>query len=214
MNCDRCELWLHDVLDGLEPDGLLLEHLASCLACRALYESTVELTHGLRHMPRPQPPEGMTDRIVAGVLFDRRRRQRLRMWVSVAALAAAILVGILAVQFWPQPTKPIEPTPVVEGTSESVRQVVFNAGSAVVDEAKRQVDEAVESTLSYLPSWDGSFLPPMEFESPLEPAERSLKEAGQGVTAGLEPVADSAKRAFALFVRDLSPGSLKGKPGL
>jgi predicted anti-sigma-YlaC factor YlaD len=217
MRCERCELWLHEVLDGIEPDGALLEHLAGCPECRELYESTLTLTREMRQMPRPQPPEGMTDRIVAGVLYDRRRRERRQIWVRVGAVAAAVLVALLAWQFWPRPE--VEPTPLVKKDPEpetppSLRQTVVNAGSVVVDEAKRQVDEVVESTRSLLSAFEGPILPPMDVESPLEPAERSLKEAGQGVTTSLEPVAGSAKRAFALFVRDLSPGPSKGKPGL
>jgi hypothetical protein len=30
-----------------------------------------------------------------------------------------------------------------------------------------------------------------------------LREAGNGITAGLEPVADSAKRAWNLFLREI-----------
>ena len=63
-----------------------------------------------------------------------------------------------------------------------------------------------------LPSMDEVLLSPMELPSPLEPT--SLTGAGQGVSAGLEPLADSARRALALFRRDLPPLAPDKKPEL
>jgi hypothetical protein len=62
-----------------------------------------------------------------------------------------------------------------------------------------------------LPTMDDSLLPPMELPSPLEP---TLSGAGEGVSAGLEPLADSARRAIALFRRDLPPAGPDKKPEL
>jgi hypothetical protein len=47
----------------------------------------------------------------------------------------------------------------------------------------------------------------MEFVQPLEAAAPSLRETGRGMTAGLEPVARSARRAVNLFLRDLPTGA-------
>src|SRR5437773_987148 len=151
MSCERCDQWLQDVLDGVEPDVVLVEHLASCAACRDLYESAATLAQSLRRMPRPAPVEELADRIVSAVLFDRKRRQRRRQTVArVAALAAAILLAWFVAGSWPQPRPEPGPPVAVRPEAEplpSLRQAVVTAGSAAVDRARRQMGEAVDSTL-------------------------------------------------------------------
>jgi hypothetical protein len=48
----------------------------------------------------------------------------------------------------------------------------------------------------------------------LDPPAQSLRQAGQGVATGLEPVATSARRAFDLFLRDIPPVAPEVKSGL
>ena len=209
MTCERCDLWLQELFDGAEPDAALIEHLVACPACRELYESAVGLQKGLEEMQRPLPSPEFTGRVVSAVLFDRRKRQKRRQIVArAAALAAAILVVLFAAGQRPPSEREIEPVTAVE--RQSLRTALTEAGSTVVQNARRQVSEAVSNTLQLVESVEGPVLPPMDAEWPLEPTIRPLREAGQGVTAGLEPVAGTARRAFALFVRDLSPS---GKPG-
>jgi predicted anti-sigma-YlaC factor YlaD len=206
MSCERCDEWVQEVLDGVEPNGELIEHLVCCPACRELYESAVTLAEGARRLPRPMAPEGLTDCIVLAVRADRRRRQgHRRTWGRAAALAAAVLLALFIAG--PRTPRTQESTHVAGTTNPepppSLRETVVTAGSAVVDRARRQMGEAVESTLSMLPSLDEA-VPPMDVDPPLESTPRPLLEAGQGVTTGLEPVAGSARRAVALFLRDLS----------
>jgi hypothetical protein len=162
-------------------------------------------------MPLPQPAPELTDRIVSSVLFDRRRRQtRRRIVARAAALAAGILVVLFASEQRPGQEHKVEPEVIVKGPGEtppSLRKTLTQASSAVVESARRQVNEAVSSTLRLVPPVEAL---PMDDEWQLEPALRPLQEASQGVAAGLDPVAEKARRAFALFVRDLSP---RGKPG-
>jgi hypothetical protein len=42
---------------------------------------------------------------------------------------------------------------------------------------------------------------------------RSLRDAGQGVSSGLEPVADSARRAFDMVLREIPTVAPGGKSG-
>src|SRR5262249_1508232 len=96
MICERCDQLLQDLLGGAGPGAALLEHLAGCVSCRELYESGITLARGVRALRRPQPPEGLTDRIVAAVRLDRKRRQGRRLtWARVAVVAAAILLALL-----------------------------------------------------------------------------------------------------------------------
>jgi predicted anti-sigma-YlaC factor YlaD len=215
MMCERCDQWLQDLLDGAEPDAALLEHLPRCAACRDLYESGVALARGVRLFPRPQPPEGLTDRIVTAVRVDRRRRQRFRLtWARVAVVVAAVLLAWLVTLFRPQPRQEKEKEVVVnppERPAPSLRETVVNAGSAVVDRARREVGEVVENTFTW--PLGESILPETDIGAELESTTRPLRDAGQGVGSGLEPVTGSARRAFALFMRDLTPAPLKTGSG-
>ena len=56
----------------------------------------------------------------------------------------------------------------------------------------------------------------IERAGPRRPRHRrrgSLRETGESVTAGLEPVADSARRAVGLFFRELPPMEANPKTG-
>jgi hypothetical protein len=201
MSCEHCEQWLQEVLDGVEPDITLIEHLVACPACRDLYESALDLRKGLAEMPRPEPSPELTSRVVSAVLFDRKRRQRRR---QVFARVAALAAGILVVLFVPEYRSPPQPKPAeVVVKAPSLRKTVVEASGVVVERTRRQVDETIDSTLQLLRRMEGA---------KSEPEINPLQEASQGMTSSLEPMTGSARRAFALFVRDLSPGP-RGKPG-
>ncbi len=215
MSCDHCDLWLQEVLDGVELDASLAEHLLSCSACRDLYESALTLRRGLAGGAIPQAEPDLTDRIVTAVVLDRRRRQRRRRLVAYsAALAACILVGWFLATSRPQPVGQQDGEPVVKkpvDPAPSLRKTVVDAGSAVVDQARRQAGETVDSARSLFAFDTPNLIPDPEL--PLEPAVGTLVETGQSVGAGLEPMTGSARRAIALFVRDLAPGTRQAKPG-
>jgi hypothetical protein len=72
--------------------------------------------------------------------------------------------------------------------------------------SRKARDETVEQTMLLWPvastplSFEG-----LDLQAPLDPPSQSLREAGQNVSSGLEPVANSARRAMNLFWRDLPP---------
>jgi hypothetical protein len=218
MICERCDEWLHELLDGGEPDAALVDHIASCPACAGLYESARSLRKGLSLLAPPTFPSGLGDRVVTAVLFDRKRRSRRRQLLGrVAALAAGVLlvVSIADPGLTPRksPSKPDDSNVVKDEAMPAPRQLAKDAGAAVADWTSGKVNEVVESTSWLWQVSPMSSLPSMEeVSSPLDQTAKPLSEAGKGVTAGLEPVTNSARRAFALFVRDLTPGNLMGKP--
>src|SRR5207244_3173774 len=114
---------------------------------------------------------------------------------------------------------PRQPEPVakMEEAPPSVpplQQSAGEAGSALASLLTRTADETVNQGRMLLPDhvpapminavddW------PATFESPNLP----LREAGHGVSAGLEPVASSARRAFNLFLREIPPMPVEEKP--
>ncbi len=234
MNCDEYCNWMQACLDGDGVGGDdVAAHQAACPECRALAAAARCLEVALRLPGSPPVPEGLGARIVAGVLADRRRRRRSRQLAFAAAavaIAASLLLVLLAlpgrgtplgslqdewvkVKNYYFPQTPVhfdgqgsysEPAPE-EVPVASLNDNVTEAGSAVASLAKRTGDEAISSGQLLVPS----VALPMPTEdavpSPLKPPAQSLREAGRGVAAGLQPVADSAVRAFTLFRRDLPP---------
>src|SRR5262249_3965595 len=94
MNCPECQDLLQYRLDGRAPhDPVPVEpHLAGCADCREWYSAAGRLEDGLRLLTPPAPPSGLTDRVVALALADRRRRARRWAWAgSAAAVAAGLL---------------------------------------------------------------------------------------------------------------------------
>jgi hypothetical protein len=64
-----------------------------------------------------------------------------------------------------------------------------------------------------LPIVPGRSIAKMEMP-PADTPARPLREAGENFTAGLGPVASSARRAVDLFLRDIPPIGGQGRGGL
>ena len=69
-------------------------------------------------------------------------------------------------------------------------------------------------TTTLIPMMVDPSLGKFDLEAPLDPPARSLREAGEGVSVGLEPVADSARRVVGLFLRELPPMDAAPRGGL
>jgi hypothetical protein len=251
MNCADCQERLQARLDGeVVPADEMAAHLAACPECRDLEAAARRLQTGLRLLTPPAPPAGFAERLVAGVLADRRRKVRRRLAFAgvVTALAASLLLVFfitpgedgLTPAGWVKkkyytikweliPGSQYEDDPSIR----SLKQITLNgpplseeepvpslndnmaeATSAVAALARRTADETVGNGQLLVPSV--SLPMPQEdgLTPPLDPPAQSLRDAGQGVATGLEPVAASARRAFDLFRRDIPPVSGEAKSGL
>jgi hypothetical protein len=225
MNCSESQDLLQRRLDGepIDERAALNEHLHSCAECRQLHAVAGRLEDGLRLFAPPMPRRDLSATIVGAVLADRRERTRTtrRRWLSVAAVAAGLLLAVYAGQragfFSGRSTEPVVanpgPTPptgvAIKQPEEplagpSVVASVFEVSSAVASLTKRTATETVGQTWLLLPDslptpslTETDVVPPL-----LEPAAGSLLQAGQSVSAALDPVTSSAKRAFSLFVRE------------
>jgi hypothetical protein len=217
MNCRAYHDLLQARLDGaadLAADGA--EHLRDCPDCRALAAAARRLDEGLRLMAAPAPPPDLAVRIAARVALVHRRARRRVRWGMALALAACVLLALGLRLLWRgMPASPsVEPGPVVTDKGQSrpdsgppaeaptLRQSAAEAGTAVAALTGRTAGETVEKTRALLPRVSGPDIPSAEL--PL-PAGRPLREAGEGVSAGLEPVTTSARRAVDLFLRELPP---------
>jgi len=138
-------------------------------------------------------------------------------------MAAAVLI-VLAIPtfFWPRPKEQqqvVAPTTVpntqpaaVEATA-TLRDTVNQAGQAFGQLTARTADETVGQGRSLLPMVTP--MPLDDWERPqIEPSTRPLTETGQSAVAAIEPVTNSARRAFDRLLHDLPPMDQPGKPGL
>ncbi len=110
----------------------------------------------------------------------------------------------------PEPQPPaLAPAEVHAG----LRDTVSEAGSAVAALTERTADETVARTRILIPAVRPS-LGTFEMPPPIDPPTVALRQAGEGVWAGLEPVTDSGRRAVGLLFKELSPAEAGPKGGL
>jgi hypothetical protein len=233
MTCADCQELMQQRLDDRSlPDQADLDaHLAACPECRSRNSAAFILEQGLRQLVPTAPPVGLSDRIVASVLAEQRSALRLRRRVlAVAAVAATLLTVAVIGRFWPH-VEESEPTPTNDSNlvqdakptdtlgeshapGQSLRESVAEAGDAVADLTLGKTGDTVRPAWSW---WSEVFKSPSgdgQAPAALEPPAQSLREAGNGVSAGLEPVTDSARRAFNLFLREIPPMEPEEKRGL
>lgn len=224
MNCNTCHDLLQQRLDApaVSLDPALEQHLRDCPRCRALDAAAGRLTDGLRLLAPPVPPVDLANRIVGRVLAARRARRQVRRRVlAVLAVAASLLLG-LGLRFFPSgpekgrapsvppvASKKPQPVPPAPPEGPKLRESVAEAGEAVAAWTARTAGEAVGETRLLLPPMP---TPSLDLPS-LDPPTAPLKEAGAGVTAGLQPVTDSWRRAAGMFLREVPPMPLSEKTG-
>jgi hypothetical protein len=224
MNCSDCHEALHQFLDGapLPPRSELDAHLWECIECRELIAAGLLLRKGLGALPSPSAPLGLTARITSTILLDRTRSRRRRL-IAVVSLAAAVLISIVGYSLLRPGTAnhsspPIarREAPVTQPPPPSLPQAVEEAGMAVVALTRDVAAETVGPGRSLfsvvrLNSDAGDHRPlPPALESPVQP----LRAVGEGVSAGLEPVTTSARRAVDLFFRGIPAGQPKPRTGV
>lgn len=220
MNCHASRQLLQERLDGVpveSPDWL--EHLRQCPDCRTLEAASRRLLEGMAQLAAPLPPPDLASRIAERVVLDRRRARRRvrRRWAVTLALAASLFIALSLRLDWrgqttsvesrhqaPVATKNSPAPPETVGEPPSLREAVTEASAAVASLTSHTAGETVESTRWLVPKVSAPELPKVDLES-IEPPTGPLREAGQGVSTGLEPVTNSARRAFGLFLRELPP---------
>jgi predicted anti-sigma-YlaC factor YlaD len=226
MNCHAYQSLLQQRLDGTpieSPEAM--EHLRACAECQTLEKASRRLEASLRRLTSPVPPPDLAQRIAKRVLMDRRRVQRRarRRLAATFALAACLLVALALRLDWPisreafdtgrtaRNVTKVPPIPQKQSSPPTLRESVAEASGAVASLTSQTADEAVESTRWLVPRVSASQLPEVKLSS-IKPPTAHLSEASEGVSAGLEPVTSSARRAVDLFLRELPPmdGGQKG----
>jgi hypothetical protein len=227
MTCRQWENWLDDRLEG-QATPAWEQHAAHCPECAARLRDADRLLLALKQQAPLPVPVSLQARLMQSVLLDQQQRARPRLLGrarvgSAALLAALLLLAVASYLLWYRSSEgprvvqgprldqeprvvldpPVEP-PLLPPESELPwRHNMQRAGQVMASLTVRTAGEAVESTSSLWPmsgvEWPSVQLPPTP---PVEP----LRSAGQRLSAGLEPVTDSARRAMNRFWRDLPLG--------
>ena len=144
----------------------------------------------------------------------RARRRSRRRWAVSLALAAGLFVALsLRLDWRGRPAEPksnkseviVKKTPAPPAVdSPTLRESAAEMGGAVVALTSQTADETMGQTRWLVPRVSSPALPRVDLES-IEPPTRPLREAGESLSAGLEPVTNSARRAVDLFLRELPP---------
>jgi hypothetical protein len=217
--------------DGGADADALEQHLRECPDCAALHRTARRLADALRLTAPPRPPVDLARRIARQVVAlhgvvekgaDSRARShtRARRLVAALALAACVLLALGGFRFFsarqapapaPDPRNDSAGAPGPKNTAPaapSLRESVAEAGSAVARLTTRAADEALDQTRVLVPRVPAPSLDVVALDPALEPPARGLREAREGVSAGLEPVTSSARRAFGMFRRELAPAEM------
>jgi hypothetical protein len=214
MNCRECQEWIQRALDGeaFAAEQLVLDaHVAICASCRDLRARSKQLLNGLHALNSPAPPADLPLRIGRAVMAQVRLRLVFRRAALVSAAAASIVAILSASHFWPRGSDKsivVVPQPDSSARSLTLNRSVTVAGEAVLAITRRAADETMDHGRILLPAAfsDAPRAAVPELGLLLGPPSQSLREIQDNMTAGLEPVTSSARRAVNLFLREL-PGA-------
>jgi hypothetical protein len=215
-------------IDSLDAD----QHVTVCAICRERVRAARLLLAVLAEPSPPVASPDLTSTIVVAVRADRRARSRRRVFALVGGCAAAAAV-LVAVWVWgnqnrPQPNgAPVEtveqkqppspapqpgPAPAPESKPLRINDQLARAGEAFENSTRPITQPAEAAPRVFGALAEGLFNPPMMPPNPdLEPARKSLADIPAAARSGLEPVADTAQKAFSRLMRDVS-AIQPGKP--
>jgi hypothetical protein len=194
MNCPECQELVQRYLDG-EPvssdRGDFATHLVLCADCRDHYAAAQCLLDGLSVLSPSRPPADLLERICRHIMAERARARLFRRLLVGSALAASLLVTCWAVY----------------SASRFVSKDDTRVQSAGVALTRRTAEATVnrKKLLLLIGIPEASFGDAAELEQVLEPPAESFREIQEAMSAGLEPVATSARQVVGLFLREIPP---------
>lgn len=215
MNCRIAHDLLQQSLDGTPIESPeMLAHLQQCAECRARASAARRLQDGLRLLAPAVAPPDLADRIVARVLIDRRRarRQMRRRWAVGVALAAGLLLALTLRLDWRASTNGSDVSPPgsvakispagTKKATPTLRESAAELSETFAELSTETAEETVGQTRRVVSNVPSPSFPSIDLTA-MGPPTRPLREAGEGLSEGLEPVTTSARRALDLFLREL-----------
>lgn len=189
-NCETAIAALQRELDGDGPalDAGLSRHLEYCVECRERFAAARMF---LTAYP-PPPSAALADRIAVAVRDDTRHQKWRATFAAAVGIAACLVIAFRVMM--PAPLAP--EVPVMAEAPKSF-------GSRLAD-ARAAVQQSTVDIVQAIPKPDDlTMVNADDFGVAFEPAANHLAEATRGLADGLQPVTDSARRAFAMFRREL-----------
>jgi hypothetical protein len=213
MTCRAWEDLLQKHLDGDNP-SLLTQHLRDCPHCAAHKADTYRLLAAVELVTPAAPPPHLADRLTSALLAEAKGRKTARWRKRAAVLgglaAAAALLLAFGLWWWPADKGPSgDHSPHVERREPPppLRDNVARAGDAVASLTNKTAKDTTREPTALFSAVKDSAEPLTRVPAPVEPKlDRPMREAADGVSNGLSPVTDSARRAVGLFFRDLPVG--------
>lgn len=211
MNCPEAQEVLQRYLDAepLNDPSALHLHLESCTDCRERFAAAKRLRDVLGAFPESPVSPAWTDHTVTHMLADQRRRLTRQRWLAGSALAASMLLmisgylwfrmsGPVTIAERPGPPAPLDDPPVLTRSLKEARRELAALTERIGDQITEQTQVLPAATILPLEMTPVSWMP---FERPLSSLSQSLRQSKRGVSAGLDPVADGARRALTYFLR-------------
>lgn len=214
--CDRFQDALQHFLDGdanaFNPANET--HRSVCASCHASYVAACRLAQGIGLQIKPVVPANLTERLVAAVLSDQIRasnRGVARRWLEVLAIAACLLLVIaLGMHFigrddqMQSPPSAPQVATVPQANPVALEHSFAEASSAVASLSRRTAQETIEPARRLIATaTDTPVLKSDPVAGIIRPPDETLAPIRQGAAMGFEPMANSARRAVSLFMRDL-----------
>jgi hypothetical protein len=216
IECEAFQAALQNRLDGSRgslPAAFEL-HRRNCENCAADFRAAELLLAGLQNRPMYHLPKERREQIFNAVIAESpapgaRREQKwgTAILALVACLMLAVMIGVRWSGSVPFQSKQSEPVSVASAPPISVDQSLAEATSTVAALTRRETpalgpNKWLPSETKSPRSWLNEPLP-----DPIQPAAKSLTKIREVAASGLEPVTNTARRAFALFSRDLPEAS-------
>ncbi|AMV24886.1 hypothetical protein VT84_10845 [Gemmata sp. SH-PL17] len=233
LECRAAVNSIQRALDGdVSPDALDTDpHFSVCATCRERLRAARVVLAVLAAPSEPVTESvGFTDRVLHAVHEDRhtQTRQRIYKVAACAALAAAVLLAVFALTnpaqksehppgMWlpdetaKRPELAPEPRAKVSVPSQPPVHIgteVAKAGQVLRD-APKPITESVAIAPKLIdvlatPFTKPTPAAPMGMEEVLEPARRSISELPEAARLSLEPVTETAQKAFSRLLRDVA----------
>lgn len=208
-------------LDGEPVDLTPDEHTAACPTCRERLKALAVLLGALAEPPAAEPvPANFADRVLAALQSERApaARRPVVRYATWAALAAALLVGVyfaFGTNRTPDVPRPVKPNDLVKTEPEvapAPRERPVRIGDAVAqaEQSLREAPKPLTESVAVAPKLFDALAGPIAWPAVkpmgadvLEPARQAVLELPTAARGALEPVTETATKAYARFLRDL-----------
>lgn len=209
MDCQAFESWCEQRFDERRSFASIADapdvaaHVASCSDCQAVasrygrLEAAIGLWSGTTVLS-----DGLSDRIVAAVLDDRRSVSILTIdRRAVFAAAALILVALgLGIRHSLIATRPGSVEVVTTPNPPPLPDALEAARTVTLDLARKTTEPASRVGSRIIAQAKFPTSPQLSLSMPVRPASRIISVLGDDVNRGVKPLSGSARNAFGFLL--------------